>query len=85
MREGVSLQVPLTYLKQGERARVLKVRGNADIHRHLENLGFVSGAELEMVCQNAGNTIACVKGARVALDKQVASKIMVCDMPLCSA
>lgn len=71
-------QMPLTFLKAGETARVLKVRGKGDIHHHLENLGFVSGAEICVVNELSGNLIVEVKGARVALDKSAASKIITC-------
>ena len=40
-------QMPLSFLKEGESARVVKVRGKGDLQHHLENLGFVEGAEDE--------------------------------------
>ena len=37
---GVSVQqMPLSFLKEGEAARVVKVRGRGDLQHHLENLG----------------------------------------------
>lgn len=71
-------QMPLTFLRGGESARVLKVRGKGDIHHHLENLGFVSGAPLKVVAEQAGNIIVEIKGAQVALDKSAASRIITC-------
>lgn len=71
-------QMPLTFLRSGESARVLKVRGKGDVHHHLENLGFVSGAPLRVVDKQSGNIIVEVKGAQVALDKSAASKIITC-------
>ena len=36
---GVSVQqMPLSFLKEGEAARVVKVRGRGDLQHHLENL-----------------------------------------------
>lgn len=69
-------RMPLTFLRSGEAARVAKVRGNDDLHHHLENLGFVEGADVRVVSEQAGNYIVEVKGAQVALDKQTASKIV---------
>lgn len=69
-------QMPLTFLRSGEAATVLKVRGKADVHHHLENLGFVAGAQVKVVTEQAGNTIVEVKGAQVALDRSAASKII---------
>lgn len=71
-------QMPLTFLREGETASVLKVRGTDEVHHHLENLGFVPGAQIKVVTEQSGNFIVQVKGSQVALDKSVASKIITC-------
>ena len=68
--------MPLSFLKSGEAARVVKMRCKGDLHHHLENLGFVEGAPLSVVCENAGNIIVEIKGAQVALDRSVAQRII---------
>lgn len=68
--------MPLSFLRQGERARVAKVRGRGELHHHLENLGFVAGAPVSVACEQGGNLIVEVKGARVALDRQTASRVI---------
>lgn len=75
---GSSCQpMPLTFLRSGDCACVVRVRGKGDVHHHLENLGFVEGAKVSVVSEQAGNFIVQIKGAQVALDKSVASKIIV--------
>ena len=69
-------QMPLTFLRAGEEARVLKVRGNDELHHHLENLGFVPGASLRVVSEHGGSVIIEIKGAQIALDKAAASKVI---------
>lgn len=69
-------QMPLSFLKAGEQAFVLKVRGDNEVHHHLENLGFVSGAPLKIVSEHGGNIIVEVKGAQVALDRSAAKRII---------
>lgn len=69
-------QVPLAFLENGKVGTVVKVRGRDDQHHHLENLGFVVGAQVRVVSQIAGDLIVEVKGARVALSKSVAMKIV---------
>ena len=64
-------QMPLSFLKEGESARVVKVRGKGDLQHHLENLGFVEGAEIKVVSGVAGDLIVSVKGAQVAIGRQV--------------
>ncbi len=71
-------QLPLSFLKAGQSALVAKVRGRGELHRHLENLGFVEGAEVNVVSENGGNLIIEIKGSQVALDKQVATRIITC-------
>ncbi len=75
---GASCQpMPLTFLRRGDAAQVVRVRGKGDVHHHLENLGFVEGSEGVRRFQQAGNFIVEIKGASVALDKSVAAKIIV--------
>ncbi len=69
-------QMPRSFLKEGESARVVKVRGKGDLQHHLENLGFVEGAEIKVVSGVAGDLIVSVKGAQVAIGRQVASHII---------
>lgn len=69
-------QMPLSFLRSGERARVAKVRGRGELHHHLENLGFVEGAMVSVVSEQGGNLIVEVKGSQVALDRQTASKVV---------
>ena len=56
-------QMPLTFMKSGETGTVVKVREKGDVLHHLENLGFVAGAEVKVVSEQAGNFIVEVKGA----------------------
>ena len=75
---GASCQpMPLTFLRRGDAAQVVRVRGKGDVHHHLENLGFVEGAKVSVVSEQAGNFIVEIKGASVARDKSVAAKIIV--------
>lgn len=69
-------QMPLTFMRAGEEARVLKVRGNDELHHHLENLGFVPGTSLRVVSEHGGSVIIEIKGAQIALDKAAASKVI---------
>lgn len=69
-------QMPLSFLKYGDVAMVVKVRGKKDLHHHLENLGFVEGAWVKVVSSTAKDLIVEVKGSRIALNCQVASHII---------
>ena len=68
--------MPLSFLKCGESASVLKVRGGGELHHHLENLGFVEGARVKVVSGIGGDLIVDVKGAQVALGRNAAQRIV---------
>ncbi|MDR2530185.1 MAG: ferrous iron transport protein A [Oscillospiraceae bacterium] len=69
--------MPLTMAPNGERNMIKKVGGDANVRRHLENLGFVPGAYVSLVAQISGNVIVNIKDSRVALSREMAAKIMV--------
>ena len=45
--------------------------------KFLENLGFVPGGTVTVISEIGGNVIVNVKDSRVAVSKEMASKIMV--------
>ncbi len=69
--------MPLNLASVGEENLVLKVGGNAEVRRHLENLGFVAGAPVTVVSTLGGNVIVKVKEARVAIGEDMARRIMI--------
>lgn len=69
-------QLPLSFLGAGRTAKIAKVRGRGELHHHLESLGFVEGVQVTVVSEQAGNLIVAVKGSHIALDKQVAMRII---------
>ena len=68
--------MPLSMVKSGQTVHVTAVKGNDDMKRHLNDLGFVEGTEVHVVSASAGNIIVTVKGARFGLDNKVAIHIM---------
>lgn len=69
--------MPITMAEKGCPGLIKKVTGRDETRRHLANLGFVEGAEVTVICENAGNMICSVKGARIALSKGMAARIIV--------
>jgi ferrous iron transport protein A len=69
--------MPLTLLAPGNVATVRKVGGLDDTRRFLENLGFTEGAEVTAVSTMDGNMIVKIRDARVAINMDMAKKIMV--------
>ena len=69
--------MPLTYATPGEETIVKKVGGNPDVKRHLENLGFTPGGRVTLISALGGNVIVKVKDSRIALNEDMARKVMV--------
>lgn len=69
--------IPLTYATPGEESIVRKVGGNPDVKRHLENLGITPGGSVTLISVLDGNVIVKVKESRIALNEEMARKVMI--------
>ncbi|MCR5828956.1 MAG: ferrous iron transport protein A [Lachnospiraceae bacterium] len=69
--------MPILYANQGEENIIRKVGGSAEVKRHLEDLGFTPGAVVTLVSSLGGNVIVKIKESRIALDKEMAGKVMI--------
>ena len=69
--------MPLTLARAGEVKHIKKVGGREDTKRFLETLGFVPGEDVLVVSEISGSVIVSVKESRVAISKEMASKIYV--------
>lgn len=69
-------RMPLSFFKAGEQGTVVKVRGTGDVRKHLENIGFVPGAQVAVVNTVAGNVVVEIMESQVGLDKQSAQLVV---------
>jgi len=69
--------MPLSMMKTGEKSTIKKINGRDETKRFLESLGFVVGSSVAVVCETGGNMILNVKDTRIALDKAMATRIIV--------
>ena len=69
--------MPLTMLNIGETGKNKRIGGNEETRRFLNNLGFVVGAEVSVVSTIGGNVIVNIKDSRVAINEDMAKRIMV--------
>ena len=56
---------------------IRKVGRKEETRKFLENLGFVTGGEVMVVSQISGSMIVNIKESRVAINKEMADKIMI--------
>ena len=69
--------MPLAFADAGEVNIIKKIGGKPEVKQHLENLGYVVGGTVSIVSSIGGNLIVNVKDSRVAISREMASKIMV--------
>ena len=69
--------MPLTMLNIGETGKIKRIGGNEETRRFLNNLGFVVGTEVSVVSAIGGNVIVNIKESRVAINEDMAKRIMV--------
>ncbi len=69
--------MPLTFARTGEENFIKKIVGKDDTKRFLESLGFIVGGSVTVISELGGNMILSVKNSRVALDKTMASRIVI--------
>jgi len=69
--------MPLTLVKEGEKVCIRKISGKDDTIRFLNRLGFVEGEQISIVSRISGNLIVKVKDTRIALDRNLANRIVV--------
>ncbi|HCW53809.1 MAG TPA: ferrous iron transport protein A [Clostridium sp.] len=69
--------MPLMLAGLGNQFCIKKISGNDATKKFLNSLGFIVGENITVVSELGGNMIINIKGARIALDKSMASRITV--------
>ncbi|MFT4143199.1 MAG: FeoA family protein [Mobilitalea sp.] len=67
----------LAMVDLGETKVVKDFRGKDDMKRHLQDMGFVKGENVKVVGDNPSGMILLVKGVKVAINRGLASLIIV--------
>ena len=69
--------IPISFADIGEECVIKKIGGSAEVKRHLENLGFAVGGSATLISTLGGNIIVKIKESRVAIDSDMANKILI--------
>ena len=69
--------MPLTMANLGEAVTIRRITGKDELRLHLAELGFVVGETVTVVSRMGGNLIVQVKDSRIALDRNMANRILV--------
>ena len=69
--------MPLVIAPLNTKLKVIKILLDDKTKKHLESLGITIDCELTLLDNTNGNVILMVKDGRLALDKNIATKILV--------
>ena len=69
--------MPLSLIGVGKRCRIKNITGDDAVRHRLGALGFVAGVEVEIIAEMCGNFVVGVLDSRVAVDKDLARRILV--------
>ena len=69
--------MPIMLAPLNHEVRVIKVLADEKTKKHLEDLGILVNATLTVLSSVNGGVVVAVKNGRLALDHEIASKILV--------
>ncbi|MCC8162669.1 MAG: ferrous iron transport protein A [Lachnospiraceae bacterium] len=69
--------IPLLLADTGSEQTVQMIKGNDKTKTFVQKMGIVPGAKVTIVASHGGDLIVYVKDVRIALTKEIASRIMV--------
>ena len=69
--------MPLSLAPVGEENIIRRIGGSDEMKKHLEDLGFVVGGNVTIINTLGGNVIVKVKESRVAINDELARRIMI--------
>ena len=69
--------MPLTMAEPGEAVVIRKITGKDEVRQHLAELGFTVDERIVVLSKISGNLILKVKDSRIALDRDMACRIMI--------
>ncbi len=69
--------MPIVVAPIGKTLRVIKILADEKTKKHLESLGITIDSSVKILSESGGSIILAIKDGRLALDKSLATKIMV--------
>ena len=69
--------MPLVIAPLNKEFRIIKILLEQKVKKHLESLGIIVNENITILSQMGGSVIVVIKEGRLALNKDIASKILV--------
>lgn len=70
-------KMPLVMAPTGRDLRIVRILMDEKTKKHLESLGITIDATISLISVSGGSVICLIKDGRLALDKEMATKILV--------
>lgn len=69
--------MPITLAPINQNMTIVKILTDEKQKKHLESLGILPNASVTVISNLGGNVVIAVKEGRLAIDRNIASKILV--------
>ena len=69
--------MPIAFAPLNERLTIVKILLEDSVKKRLNSLGLLVNANIEILSKTSGNLIVLIKDSRIAIDKNIATKIFV--------
>lgn len=69
--------MPLSFASIGKPMIIKEIKGKSDIYQRLKTMGFIEGQKIMVIEQSHGNLIVALQQCRVAINEEIALKIIV--------
>ena len=69
--------MPIAFAPQNESLTIVKILLEDSVKKRLNSLGLLVNANIEILSKTSGNLIVLIKDSRIAIDKNIATKIFV--------
>lgn len=69
--------MPIMLAPLNQEVRIVKILANDKIKKHLESLGILVNSTVTVLSTVNGGVVLAIKNSRLALDHEIASKILV--------
>ena len=69
--------MPVILAPTGRDLRIVRIAADEKIKKHLENLGINVNGSIRVLSSSGGSVVVIVKEGRVALDRDLSTKIFV--------
>lgn len=80
--ENRRIGFPLSFAKTDEKYEVQGVFGNEKDSKHLREIGFYSGAIIDVKSRSNSSLVIKIGESRIALDSEICSKIYIKELEL---